>query len=147
MASRDLHSTIFAEVALKNAAIVGSTTTVGEIIDMGAVPGQEALEFIIQSGTLVDGVYVAKVEDGNDAALADAADVSSEFLLPTDGTALTDATFTLAADSDQVRRLGYVGHKRYVRLSIVSTGITSGGPMSAVAVKGNLLTNPSAANK
>jgi hypothetical protein len=120
----DLHTKVKAEQALNHQEITSNTTTVGEIID---TLDFESIEFILQSATVTDGVYTVKLEDGDDAALADAADVSSELVLGT----LPDL---ILSDDNVVRRVGTIAKKRYVRLSVVSTGITSGGFMGAVAI-------------
>ena len=135
MASIDLHNQVTPAVALTIQDITTDTTTAGEIIDMS---GHYSLEFLLLSGTLTAGTFTPLVEHGDDAALADAATVGTDFLLGT----VTDATFA-DTDDDSVKRIGYVGHKRYVRLSIVSAG-TANGTMSAIAVKSDPRDAPTA---
>lgn len=125
---RDLHSNIGTGIALGNQNITTNTTTVGEIIDS---QGFESMEFIVSSGTITDGAYALKLEQGDDAALADAADVPAADILGV-------LTGFVAADDDTTKRVGSIGKKRYQRLSIVSTGVTTGGTnFSSVAVKGH----------
>ena len=131
---RDLHNNIKAEVALNTAAISTDTTTAGNIIDM---QGFGSVEFIIQSGTLTDGAYTPLVEDGDVANLSDAAAVADANLLGTEAA----AAFALA-DDDAVKKIGYIGNKRYVRLSIVSTATTTGGTLSAISIKHNSADKP-----
>lgn len=131
----DLHSNVKQEVALNAAAITTDTTTVGNIIDSLDF---ESLEFIIQSGTITDGAYALLLEEGDDSGLSDAAAV------PADET-LGVLTGFVAADDDAAKRVGSIGKKRYQRLSIVSTGTTTGANfMSAVAVLGNPKSAPTA---
>ncbi len=125
---KDLHNNIKVESALNISAISSSTTTAGNIIDR---QGYNALEFVILSGTLTDGAYTPLVEDGDAANLSDAAAVTDANLLGTEAA----AAFTSSNDN-AVRKVGYIGNKRYVRLSIVSSGVTTGGTISAVSVKG-----------
>ncbi len=130
---RDLHSNIDDRMALDPAAISTNTTTVGNIIDSLDF---ESLEFIVAMGTITDGAYALLLEEGDDAALADAAAV------PADET-LGALTGFVAADDDSTKRVGSIGKKRYQRLSIVSTGVTTGVNMaSAIAVLGNPKTAP-----
>ena len=131
---RDLHNNIAPAVAFDTAAISSNTTTAGNIIDR---QGYEAVEFILLSGTLTDGTYTPLIEHGDAANLSDAAAVADSELLGTEA----DAAFA-ATEDDAVKRVGYIGSKRYVRLSIVSASTTSGGTMSAIAVKGRAHTNP-----
>jgi hypothetical protein len=45
-----------------------------------------------------------------------------------------------------VKRIGYRGHKRYVRLSIVSAGVTTGATIGATAILGRPAVRPAPAN-
>ena len=119
----DLHHKIAALIALASAAIATDTTTDGIIIDTA---GYTALSFLLTSGTVTDGAYVVSMQHGDDSGLSDAADVPAAGILG-------DADFALA-DDDEVKRIGYIGSKRYVRLKIVSTATTTGGIFSAAAV-------------
>ena len=130
MGQRDLHHSIRAEVALKAAAITSNTTTVGEEIDMDEF---ESLELIIQAGVITDGTYTPLVEE----ALDDGTGSPGAFTAVVDADLLgTEAGAVLvAADDDKTTKIGYLGQKRFVRLSIVSTGVTTGGDLGAIGVK------------
>jgi hypothetical protein len=126
---RDLHSTISTSIALANQTIATNTTTAGAIID---TQGFEGLEFVVSTGTITDGSYAFKVETGNDSGLSDAVDVTDSATQVVIG----NKTALVAADDNISRRLGVVEFDRYVRLSLVSTGVTAGGTnFSAVAIK------------
>lgn len=114
---QDLHHNVKSVLALAVQAITTNTTTVGAIIDTA---GFESIEFSILSGTITDGAYALKLEEGDDSGLSDAA------IVPADET-LGALTGFVAADDDTVKRVGSIGKKRYQRLSIVSTGVTTGG--------------------
>lgn len=124
---RDLHNNIKTQSAFNSALINSNTTTNGLIIDM---QGFEAVEFIIQSATITDGSFTPLVRHGEASDLSDAADVPDASLLGTEA-----AAAFAAADDNTVKKIGYIGGKRYVRLSLVSTGVTSGGTLAAIAVK------------
>ncbi len=125
----ELHNNISPAVALDAAVITTDTTTVGNIID---TQGYEAIEFVIQSGTVTDGTYTPLIEEGDDSGLSDAAAVADSGLLGTEA-----AAAFAAADDDAVKRVGYRGGKRYVRLSMVSAGTTAGAAfMAALALRG-----------
>ena len=124
----DLHNNVDDRIALDLAAISTDTTTVGNIIDTA---GYESIEFIALSGTITDGAYAFKIEDGDNSALSDAADVDSTLLLG-------DLTGFALTDDDTSKRVGCIAKKRYVRLSIVSTATTTGvNMMGAAAVLGH----------
>lgn len=129
----DLHHHTAVESALDSQTIGTDTTTLGNIIDTA---GFEALEFILQSGTITDGAYAVSLQEGDDSGLSDAAAVSAE-------ETLGNADFALA-DDDTAKRIGYIGKKRYCRLAIVSTATTSGGVFSAAAMKGMAAHQPTA---
>lgn len=121
----DLHNNAAGRVGLNSAAITTNTNTDGAIIDTA---GFQSLEYYIQSATITDGTYVVQLFHGDDSGLSDAAQVTGELILGS-------ASF-VAADDNTVKRVGYIGKKRYVRIRIVSTGVTTGGTLGAVAVLG-----------
>jgi hypothetical protein len=143
MASRDLYNLVLTKVALNTQAITTNTTTNGVIID---TLGFESVTFAIQSGTITDGTYTPTIFESDDSGLSGSNAVDSSFLIPTDGTALSGAVFSGAADSNKSKRFGYVGHKRYVRISEASTGVTSGGTFSAQVILSNAKSEPTAGN-
>lgn len=111
---KDLHNNVDERNALNAAAITTNTTTVGNIID---TKGFESVVLAAILGVRTDGTYTLKLEHGDDSGLADAADVAAADRL---------GSLTAMNASNQVARIGYIGKKRYVRLSIVSTGVTTG---------------------
>lgn len=129
MPNHDLHNNVKTQIARNFVAITSNTTSAGSIIDL---KGYGSCEFVIASGTLTDGAYAILIEDGDNSGLSDAAAVDDNYLLGTEAAAGFAAT-----DDNTVKKIGYVGSKRYVRLSIVSTGVTSGGTIGAVAILGH----------
>lgn len=107
MASQDLHNNIDERVALAIQLINTDTTTAGVIIDTA---GYESLEFIMQAGVVTAGDVTLIMQDGDDSGLSDVATVASDFRL---GSLVT-------LDATGITRVGYVGKKRYVRVSAVS---------------------------
>lgn len=128
MPNHDLHNNVKTQIARNFVAITSNTTSAGSIIDL---KGYGSCEFVIASGTLTDGAYAILIEDGAASDLSDNAAVADDYLLGTEAAAAFAAT-----DDNTVKKIGYVGSKRYVRLSIVSTSVTSGGIIGAVAVLG-----------
>jgi hypothetical protein len=126
MANIDLKNDISNVDAFTPATIATDTTTAGSIIDMQDF---ESLTFLLRASTYTDGTYTPLIEDGDDSGLSDAAAVADAFLIGTEA----DAALSAAGES----RIGYVGKKRYVRLSYVSTSTTTGATLDAVAVKGS----------
>lgn len=105
---RDMHNNVDERVALNFQTIASDTTTAGVIIDTA---GYESLEFVMQTGTVTAGDVTPLLQDGDDSGLSDVAAVATDFRL--------GSLVTLDA-ANGITRVGYVGKKRYVRLSAVT---------------------------
>ena len=145
MAKFDLHNFVKTAFALNVQTINSNTATNGNIIDTEAF---ESLEFLIFSQTITDGTYVPSIYESDDSGMAGATVVTSDFLIGTTNVvepipsfgspvvdAIADATFTGADDDDKVARIGVLNKKRYVRLTLTSTLVTTGGLLGAFAVQ------------
>ena len=111
-------------------SVADNTAEVGQIIDR---QGFDGLTYVIATGSLadVDATFTVLLEEGNDSGLSDAAAVADADLLGTE--ALASFTFT---HDDETRKLGYVGDKRYTRLTITPAANASAALLSAVAILG-----------
>jgi hypothetical protein len=143
MSQFDLHNYVKTYPALTIQTINSNTATNGAIIDTQYF---ESLELVILSGTITDGTYVPSIYESDDSGMAGATAITSDFLIgttnvveptPSYGTTVVDpigdATFT-GADDNKTARIGVLNKKRYVRLTLTSTVVTTGGVLSAVAV-------------
>lgn len=120
----DLHDNCEVANAFDSATISTNATTDGEIID---IAGYHGLEFVLKSAAITDGTYTVVLAHGDADDLSDAATVGAADLL---------GSIAFAATEDNTpKRVGYIGKKRYVRLSVVSAGTSSGGVFDGVAVK------------
>lgn len=110
------------------AATTDNTAYVSQIIDKA---GYEGLIFAINIGSLADAdaTFVVLIEDGDASNLSDAAAVDDQYL---SGTELL-AGFTFAADN-ALRKIGYLGPKRYVRMTITPAANTGNVFLSAIAI-------------
>lgn len=129
----DLHSSVQAVNALDVAAARTDGTDDGNVID---TLGFESLEYIIQTGTITDGTHTVLLEESDVVTFG-----GEETVVPAAET-LGALPVIVAADDDTVFRVGSVGKKRFQRLSIVTTGATTGGVTSAVAILGHARTKP-----
>lgn len=102
------------------AAGTDNTPIVSQIIDLA---GYEGCVFGINIGTNTDAdaTFAVTMDHGDAANLSDAAAVPAANLTGT----LALASFTFA-DDNKSRKIGYVGPKRYVRMTITPTGNNSG---------------------
>ncbi len=133
---RDLYNHIEVRRALSPVSVADDTAQVSQIIDR---QGFDSLTFLIATGSLGDAnaTFAVLVEDGNNSALSDNAAVADAQLLGTE--ALAGFQFD---DDNETRKIGYVGDKRYVRLTITPSGNGSAALLAAVAVLGHAANQP-----
>lgn len=131
MASQDLKNNIHVTKALNIAAISSSTTTAGVEIDTA---GYESVTFVIESGAYTDGTFTPLVQE-SDTSGSYSGSVADADLIGTEA----DAALSAAHGRSLV---GYNGKKRYVKLSIVSTSVSSGATVGATAILGHARHNP-----
>lgn len=119
-------------------AVADSTPLVGAVIDR---QGFSSLTFLILTGVLADAdaTFSVLIEHDDDSGFGSAEAVSDTELLGTE--ALAGFTF---ADDNAVRKIGYRGAKRYVRLTVTPANNTGNAFVAAVAVKGHPHTAPTA---
>ena len=129
MPNREIKNTINHINAFNIQLINSDVTTNGDIID---TEGFDSFLFVVLSGTLTTGTFTVLIEDGDDSGLSDAAPVSDTFLTNTEA----DTSFA-ASEGNKSKTIGYLSNKRFIRLSIVSTGGTANGTIGAVALLGN----------
>lgn len=134
---RDLASNIAIRAVIAPAVVSDNTAAVGTVIDRR---GFDSLTYVIATGTLADAdaTFTALLEESDASgagftAVADADMIGTEAL----------ASFTFA-DDGAVRKLGYIGHKRYTRLTITPAANSGSAPFSAVAVLGHAGARPTA---
>ncbi|MCW2246210.1 hypothetical protein M2352_001801 [Azospirillum fermentarium] len=115
-----------------------NTAVVSAIVDS---LGYGSVTFVILTGTLADAdaTFSVLVEHGDAANLSDALAVPDELLVGTEAL----AGFTFAHDN-KARKVGYVGGKRYQRLTITPTGNASAANLGAVAILGHPVNAPTA---
>ncbi len=137
----DLHNniktvTLFPPLAAQTNS---STARVSAIIDTA---GFNACELVLVNGTNTDATatFAVLVEDGDDSGLSDNVAVDDAYLLGTEA----QAAFTFANDN-LTRKIGYIGVKRYVRVTVTPTSNDSGDWfMAGVALLGLPRTAPTA---
>lgn len=122
MASRDFVNNVKTVALIPPAAAItnANTAVVSAIIDTS---GYEAVTLVLVTGAETDAnaTFAVTMEHGDDAALADTAAPSSDDLVGT----LALASFDFSIDN-LTRKIGYVGGKRYVRLTVTPSGNDAG---------------------
>ena len=125
---KDLVSNYEIRRAISPVSVADNTPAVSQIIDM---QGVSAMMFAILTGSVADAdaTFAVLIEEGDNAALSDAAAVADADLVSTE--ALASFQFD---DDDETRKIGYKGIKRYVRLTITPSGNASAALLAAVAI-------------
>lgn len=140
MAKFDLHNHIqTVPLIAPVAARTDNTAIVSAIID---TRGYGSVEFVLVTGTNTDtnATFAVTVEHGDDSGLSDTAAPAATELLGT----LALASFDFSNDI-VTRKLGYIGSKRYVRLTVTPSGNDSGNIFIAgIAVLAKAILEPTA---
>lgn len=128
---RDLANHLSVKRAISPAAAVASNTPiVSQIIDLA---GYQQVMFAINIGAVADAdaTFAVLIEHGDQSNLSDAAAVPDAQLT---GTELL-AGFKFDSDNS-VRKIGYVGPKQYLRLTITPAGNAGDVFVDALAILG-----------
>jgi len=143
---RDLFNRIKVSRLLDPVAVVtDNTASVSQIVDLA---GYESAVIVIETGNLTDAdaVFSIKVEEGNDSGLSDAATVAAKDLQIDPGLTATPATgnqaaYDFSADTKPFK-VGYIGAKRYLRVTITPANNTGNHFVAAAAVLSNARHQP-----
>lgn len=133
---RDLYSNISIQRAISPVSVADNTAQVSQIIDRA---GYDSLVFAIALGSIADAdaTFTVLIEDGDNSALSDNAAVADAELNGLESAA------SFQFDSDNLtKKIGYVGAKRYVRMTITPANNASAALMSAVAILANPQQSP-----
>ena len=135
---KDLMNLIDVKRVISPVSVADTTAQVGQIIDR---KGFDGLTYLIATGSIADAdaTFTVLLEEGDASNLSDAAAVADADLIGTE--ALAGFQFD---DDNECRKLGYVGSKRYLRLTITPANNTSAALLAAVAVLGHPSLAPTA---
>lgn len=129
----DLFSRIKIAKALTTTTISSDTTTNTAAV---SVLNFDSNVIAIITDTITDGTYTFIVQDDDDPGFSSPTAVDASLVQGVAGVSLT------SADSDEVFKIGYVGHKENWRVGIVSVSTTSGGVFSATSNQDNARISP-----
>lgn len=87
--------------------------------------GDPSLLFVVTSGTVTDGTHTFTVQESDDGTAFTTA--------PAGAVQGTGPVVPWSTGSNAVFEVGYFGAKRFVRLTVTTTGATTGGVFSATA--------------
>lgn len=132
MAIRDLRHNIKSINGLNIQSITTNTTTAGIEID---TKGYNSVTFVVKTGARTDGTVTPLIQESNTSG-SYSGSVSDDDLIG------LESESALAVAHTNSTPLGYKGNKRYVRASLVSTGVTSGLTATVDVILGDALENP-----
>lgn len=116
-----------------------SSAVVSQILDR---QGFDRVGIVIQTGDLTDAnaTFAATLEESNDSGMAGANAVAAADLVG--GTVASALNFAFG-DDNVFKQIGYIGTKRYLRLTITPTGNDAGNlDVSAFAILGGGMKQP-----
>ena len=122
-------------IAPPAAAPTGNTAIVSTILDTS---GFDQNEFVLLTGSIADAdaTFTILVEDGDDSSLSDNAAVADANLLGTESPAF------LFSDDNKTYKIGYIGTKRYLRVTITPAANSGDFAHAAIWVQGCARTEP-----
>lgn len=133
---RDIYSGLKLVRAISPVSEGGNTPLVSQIIDR---QGYDSLMFAIATGSLADAgaTFTVLLEESDASDMSGSNAVDDVDLNGTEAA----ASFT-EADDDSTKKLGYVGSKRYTRLTITPAGNAAAALISAIAILSNAAGQP-----
>jgi hypothetical protein len=146
---KDMTSGVLLKRAISPTRVTDNTAQASVIIDR---QGFDTLTFGILIGTLADSdaAFAVAMTHGdtvddpdNPASITDSGAVDDDMMVSqTPGTAPETAAAFGADDDDEVRKVGYVGDKRYVRLTITPSANSGNADIAAFALLGHPMIGP-----
>ena len=135
---KDLASNIDVKRVISTVSVADNTVQVGQIIDRR---GFDSVTFLIATGSVADAdtTFTVLLEESDDSGMSGGNAVADADLIGTE--ALAGFQFD---DDNECRKLGYVGSKRYLRLTITPANNASAALLAAVAVLGHPSLAPTA---
>lgn len=110
------------------AAVADNTPKVSEIIDLSGF-GSAVIALVLGDIADADATFTVLLQHGDQPNLSDAADVPDSQLTG------TEAAAGFKFDSDnQTRKIGYVGPKRYLRMTVTPVNNAGAAFFAAVAI-------------
>lgn len=134
---RDMAHNIQVKRVLSPVSVADNTAQVGQIIDK---LGFQSLTYILALGSIADADATAAVlleeSDASDMTGATAV-ADADMVSQTSGTVPETAAGFQFDDDNEVRKLGYIGNKRYTRLTITPSANASAALLAAIAILGH----------
>lgn len=136
---KDLHNNIAVKTAMAITATTGNAAISGTAIDR---QGFSSVEFVASLGTITTAgtKYAIEVQESDTTTSGDFTAVADVDLLGTNASVGFDGD----TEAGFVKKIGYVGIKRYVRVKVTPAGNTGASTFGVVAVLGHPALAPTA---
>lgn len=108
--------------------ITTNTTTVGAIFDTSA--HELGFSVLLSAPAWTDGTYTLKLEEGEESDMSDGVDIPAAKLI-----GALPAVSAATVDGAELGKIGVFSNLRYIRVSIVSTGVTDGATIRTTVIK------------
>lgn len=129
MAVKDIRSSLLPELAF-SATISSDTDTVGAVIDTAQF--DLGLVFNFMALNFSDGVYTPKIEEDDDVGFSSPSEIEAGRLI---GSIAGVTLSALSAQGSELGSIGVFGNKRFIRITITSTGTSTGSDVVATINK------------
>jgi hypothetical protein len=133
---KDLTNNIQVLRSISPVSVSDNTAQAGQAIDR---LGYESVTYVLNIGSIADAdatfTVLLQECDTSGGSYTDVAD--ADMISQTPGTAPETAAGFQFDDDNEVRKLGYIGNKRYTKLTITPVNNASAAVISAVAILGN----------
>lgn len=138
---RDLLTKILVKRVLSPVSVADNTAQVGQVIDR---QGYDSATFVILTGSIADAdaTFTVLLEESDASGSGFSAVADNDMLTQASGTAPETAAAFQFDDDNEVRKIGYVGMKRYLRLTITPVNNASAALLAAAAILGNPSISP-----
>ena len=135
---KDMHNNVTVKRVISPISQSGNAAMVGAVIDR---QGYDSVEYAITLGTITTAgtAYTALLEESDNSDMSSSNAVADADLLGTEAL----ASF-VDSEVNTTKKLGYIGGKRYTRLTMTPSGNTGASTMSAIAVLGRPSLTPAA---
>lgn len=112
------------------APLARTATANGTGVDL---QGYQSCEFYVITGTMTDGAHTINLQESDD---------NSTYTSIADADILGIEPALVLTDDNVIKKAGYLGRKRYVRVITTVSGATTGGVYCAIVQRGRPFTRP-----
>lgn len=113
------------KTALQAVTIGSNTTTTGATLDLANI---QKPCIRVQFGTVTDGSYEPRIFESDDSGMSGEVEITDSARIYGN----LASTAIAAPASSSIYSFEFIKHKRYARLKLVSTGVTTGAVVSAM---------------